>query len=135
MTVFDLEADGTVTNLEQIAFEPLRHVREIRGLLSDLLIEAEANPSGDLICAILLDEGALVEPLAQLRPHYPNILQTLREKKHDLGILAAGRAQSKLDDPVAVIGEFVDYVRGEKLNDIEQNVVAQLLDEPVTEEV
>lgn len=79
MTVFDVEADGTVSNLEQIPFEPLRQVREVRGLLSDLVAEAEANPSDDLICAILLDIGALVEPLAQLRPHYPNILQTLRE--------------------------------------------------------
>jgi len=135
MTVFDVEAYGTVTNLEQIAFQPVRRVREVRGLLSDLLAEAEANPSDDLICAILLDEGALVEPLAQLRPHYPNILQTLREKKHDLVISAAGRAQSKLDDPVSVIGEFVAYVRGEKPNDIEQGVVTQLIDEPVREEV
>jgi len=135
MTVFELADDGSTTNLEQIAFEPLRRVREVRGLLADLLAEAEANPSEDLICAILLDEGALVEPLAQLRPHYPNILQTLREKRRDPAISAAGRAQSKLDDPVSVIDEFVAYVRGEKPSDIEQGVVTQLLDEPVREEV
>lgn len=135
MTVFDLEANGSLANLEQIEFKPLRRVREVRGLLADLVAEAQASPSQDLICAVLLDDGALVEPAAQLRPFYPNILQTLREKKQNLVISAAGRAQSKLDDPVNVIAEFIDYVRGEKPNEIEQGVVAQLIDEPIMEEI
>lgn len=135
MTVFDLEADGSVAHLDQIEFEPLRRVREVRGLLSELLIEAQAKPSQDLICAVLLDEGALVEPAAQLRPFYPNILQTLREKKQNLVISTAGRAQSKLDDPVSVIAEFVDYVRGEIPSKTEQDVIAQLIDEPIREEI
>lgn len=135
MTVFDLEADGAVTHLEQIEFQPKRRVREVRGLLSDLVAEAQTNPSQDLICAVLLDEGALVEPAAQLRPFYPNILQTLREKRQDLVISAAGRAQSKLDDPVSVIAEFVHYVRGEKPSETEQGVVAKLIDEPIREEI
>ena len=135
MTVFDLEANGSLANLEQIEFKPLRRVREVRGLLADLVAEAQASPSQDLICAVLLDDGALVEPAAQLRPFYPNILQTLREKKQNLVISAAGRAQSKLDDPVNVIAEFIDYVRGEKPNEIEQGVVAQLIDEPTKEEI
>lgn len=135
MTTFDLEASGALSNLEQIEFEPLRRVREVKGLLADLVAEAQANPSDDLICAILLDEGALVEPAAQLRPFYPNILQTLREKKKDLVISTVGRAQSKLDDPVGVISEFVAYVRGEEPSEAEQGVVAELLIEPVREEV
>lgn len=135
MTVFDLGADGAVTDLEQVSFEPMRRVREVRGTLGDLLAEAEANPSDDFICAILLDEGALVEPLAQLRPFYPNILQTLRERKPDLAIATAGRAQSKLDDPIGVIGEFVAFVRGEVPSAVETDVVAQILDEPIREEM
>lgn len=135
MIVFDLAADGSLANLEQIAFKPLRRVREVRGLLADLVTEAQANPSEDLICAVLLDEGALVEPAAQLRPFYPNILQTLREKKQDLVITASGRAHSKLDDPISVIAEFVTYVRGEKPTAVEQDVIAQLIDEPVREEI
>jgi len=50
-------------------------------------------------------------------------------------ISTAGRAQSKLDDPVSVIGEFVAYVRGETPSDLEQGVVTQMLDEPVREDV
>ena len=135
MTLFDLGADGSVHDLSEIAFEPLRKVREVRGLMTDLVVEAENAPSDDYISAVLLDEGAVVEPAAQLRPYYPNILQTLREKKRDLVHATAGRAQSKLDDPMGVIGEFVEFVRGEKPNEAETGVVTQLIDQPVREVV
>ena len=133
MTVFDLVADGSVENLKEIDFEPLRNVREVKGLIADLVLEAEKAPSDDYICAVLLDEGAVVEPAAQLRPHYPNILQTLREKKRDLVHASAGRAHSKLDDPMGVIEEFVEFVRGEKPSEAETSVVTQLIDQPIRE--
>ena len=133
MTVFDLGADGKPEDFQEIAFEPLRKVREVKGLIADLVLEAEKYPSDDYICAVLLDEGAVVEPAAQLRPHYPNILQTLREKKRDLVHASAGRAHSKLDNPMGVIEEFVEFVRGEKPNKAETGVVTRLIDQPVRE--
>lgn len=135
MSIFDLGADGSLQDFQEIAFDPLRKVREVRGLMADLVLEAEKSPSDDYISAVLLDEGAMVEPAAQLRPYYPNILQTLREKKRDLVHAGAGRAQSKLDDPMGVIGEFVEFVRDEKLNESETSVVTQLIDQPVREAV
>ena len=133
MTVFDLGADGKPEDFQEIAFEPLRKVREVKGLIADLVLEAEKYPSDDYICAVLLDEGAVVEPAAQSRPHYPNILQTLREKKRDLVHASAGRAHSKLDNPMGVIEEFVEFVRGEKPNKAETGVVTRLIDQPVRE--
>lgn len=134
MTVFDLDGKGQVVDLKTVDFEPLRQVIEVRGLLEDLVTEAKANPSDDYIRAILLDDGALIEPAAQLRPYYPNILQTLREKKQDLLVSSAGRAQSKLDDPIGVIGEFLTYVRGEGATEREEGVVKGVLDRPVLED-
>ena len=131
MTLFDLSADGSLQDFREIAFEPLRKVREVKGLMADLVAEAEKAPSDDYISAVLLDEGAVVEPAAQLRPYYPNILQTLREKKRELVHASAGRASSKLDDPMGVIGEFVEFVRGDKLNEAETGVVGHLIDQPV----
>lgn len=135
MTVFDLDADGSLQNLLEIALEPLRKVREVRGLIADLVIEAEKAPSDDYISAVLLDKGAVIEPAAQLRPHYPNILQTLREKKRDLVRASAGRAHSKLDDPTGVIEEFMEFVRGEKPNEAEAALITQLIDHPLREPV
>lgn len=135
MTLFDLGADGSLQDFQEIAFEPLRKVREVKGLMADLVTEAKKDPSDDYISAVLLDEGAVVEPAAQLRPYYPNILQTLREKKRELVHASAGRAHSKLDDPMGVIKEFVEFVRGDKPNEAETGVVANLIDQPVREEV
>jgi exonuclease SbcD len=135
MTLFDLAADGSLEGFREIAFEPLRKVREVKGLMADLVAEAENAPSEDYISAILIDEGAVVEPAAQLRPYYPYILQTLREKKRELVHASAGRAHSKLDDPMGVISEFVEFVRGEKPNEAETGVVTQIVDQPVREEM
>lgn len=135
MTVFDLDADGRVVGPKSVAFEPLRYVRELKGFLADLVAEAAEHPSDDYIRAILLDEGALIEPAAQLRPYYPNILQTLRETTRELVMASAGRAQSRLDDPIGVIGEFLEYVRGEGASARELNVTKEVLDRPVMEEV
>ena len=44
-------------------------------------------------------------------------------------------AHSKLDDPMGVISEFVEFVRGEKPNEAETAVVTQIVDQPVREEV
>lgn len=135
MTVFDIDGSGQVVDLKTVDFEPLRQVREVRGVLVDLVADAKVNPSEDYIRAILLDEGALIEPAAQLRPHYPNILQTLREKREDLAMSSAGRALSKLDDPVGVIGEFLTYVRNESVTEREEAVLKNVLDRPAMEDV
>lgn len=135
MTLFDLGADGSLQDFQEIAFEPLRKVREVKGLMADLVTEAEKAPSDDYISAVLLDEGAVVEPAAQLRPYYPNILQTLREKKRELVHASAGRAHSKLDDPMGVIEEFVEFVRGDKPSKAETGVVAGFIDQPVREAI
>lgn len=135
MTLFDLGADGSLQDIQEIAFEPLRKVREVRGLMADLVAEAAKAPSDDYISAVLLDEGAVVKPAAQLRPFYPNILQTLREKKRELVHASAGRAHSKLDDPMGVIEEFVEFVRGDKPSKAETGVVAELIDQPVREAI
>lgn len=134
MTIFDLDPDGQIVDLRTVAFEPLRHVREVKGHLADLVADAAKHPSDDYIRAILLDEGALIEPAAQLRPYYPNILQTLREKARELVMSSAGRAQSKLDDPIGVIGEFLEYVRGEGSTDQELKVTKEVLDQPILED-
>lgn len=47
---------------------------------------------------------------------------------------SAGRAQSKLDDPIGVIGEFLTYTRGEDATESEAKVVKDVLDQPVLED-
>lgn len=62
--------------IERIALEPLRDLRTIQGQLMQLIapdVVAAANAE-DYIRAILTDRCALLEPMAQLKAYYPNIL-------------------------------------------------------------
>lgn len=127
MTLFNLDGDGQMRDLLEIAFAPLRKVRELRGFMANLVAHAQKSPSDDYISAVLLDEGQLVEPAAQLRPYYPNILQIQREKRHGFALTGAGRAQSKLDDPLGVITEFIEFVRGDAPSEAETGVVTDLI--------
>lgn len=129
MTVFDLGADGEVENLELIPFTPLRQVRVVKGKLADLVTKAQRKPSDDFFCALLLDEGAVVDPSAQLRPFYPNLLQVQRENPAGVNQAAAGRATSRLDDPMGVIGEFLQMVDGDAPDKATQSTIAEILDQ------
>ena len=61
--------------VEQVALSPPRDARRVTGLLADLLVEGRADPrSTDYIEAVLLDKGAILDAIGQLREVYPNVL-------------------------------------------------------------
>ena len=62
-----------------IALPAKRDVRILHGSLADLIAVADGDPGrGDFIKAVLTDEGALIDPLQQLRERYPNTLEVVR---------------------------------------------------------
>ena len=134
VSIVDLGAEGECA-ISQIALSPLRVVREVKGLMADLLIEAEKNPNDDYIKAVFTDEGEIIDPAGQLRTFYPNVLQIEREKKRDLVLSGSGRAEAKLTDPKAVVSEFIKFVRDEKIKEVEEGYVDDILSEPIREEV
>jgi len=79
VNVIDLRANGDL-EIEQISLRTQRDLRVVEGLLSDLLENKETPASKDYILARLLDTGALYDPLARLREHYPNITHIERPK-------------------------------------------------------
>ena len=134
VSIVDLGADGECA-ISHVALSPLRVVREVRGLMADLLIEAEKNPNEDYIKAVFTDEGEVIDPAGQLRTFYPNVLQIEREKKRDLVLSGSGRAEAKLTNPQAVVSEFIKFVRDEKIKEVEERYVDDILSEPIREEV
>lgn len=134
VSIVDLGAKGEC-EIRQIALSPLRNVRQVEGLLANLLIEAEQSPSKDYIKAVLTDEGELIDPAGQLRRFYPNVLHIERVKKRDLVQSGSGCAQSKLTDPKAVVAEFIEFVRGETIKEAEKGFVDEILSEPVRETI
>lgn len=123
-----------IAEMTLIPFHPLRAVRKIEGKLNELIETGLQNPSDDFICAVLTDEGALVDPMARLREAYPNALELYRKERSTRQNARAGGATASLSDPTAVVSEFVNYLRDEPPDEDEAALITKTLEAVLHEE-
>ncbi|WP_027997230.1 exonuclease SbcCD subunit D [Sinorhizobium arboris] len=129
LTMVDLAADGSVT-LQQLPINPPRAVRVLKGEFAELLDIGSREPSEDFIKLVLTDKKLLIDPMGRIREHYPNALALTYERDESAEpILLRGSSQARLDDPVAVVGEFLSQVRGEDGTDDEMALVSSALEQ------
>lgn len=127
LTMVDLAGDGSVT-FQQLPINPPRAVRILKGEFEGLLDKGSREPSEDFIKLVLTDNKLLIDPMGRIREHYPNALALTYERdENTTPILLRGSSQAKLDDPVAVVGEFLSQVRGEEGTDDEMALVGSAL--------
>jgi exonuclease SbcD len=127
LTMVDLAADGSVT-LQQLPIKPPRAVRVLKGEFAELLAIGSREPSEDFIKLVLTDKKLLIDPMGRIREHYPNALALTYERDESVEpILLRGSSEARLDDPVAVVGEFLSQVRGEDGTDDEMALVSSAL--------
>jgi exonuclease SbcD len=123
MTLVELGPDG-VSQLEHL---PLTHTRPLTvrtGALAELLAAGPADRGRDhLIKAVLTDEGALLDPMGQLRSVYPNVLQVERQLRRTTTTSGAVAALDDRRDPMKLIEGFLETVRGEGPTDAERAVL------------
>jgi exonuclease SbcD len=131
MTLVDLHDDGTVS-IELIKFEPLRLVRQVRGLLSELI--ALPEQCMDIVQVILTDPQPLIEPMKRIREIYPNAVQLSYE--WDTAVLGSTtfEEETSFQSPAEVVAGFLEQVRGDPMNDTEGTLVAAVLQELAVEE-
>ena len=121
MSLVDLDGDGAAT-VQTIPFTPLRGVRTLRGKMAELLL---SERSTDLVKVVLTDEKPRIDPMKQLREVFPNACQ-LSYARDDRRTADAGSRvpdQARINDPRQVIGDFVELVRGEALDEAELALV------------
>lgn len=127
LTMVDLAGDGSVT-LRQLPINPPRAVRVLKGEFEELLHIGSREPSEDFIKLVLTDKKLLIDPMGRIREHYANALALTYERDESAEpILLRGSSQAKLDDPVAVVGEFLSQMRGEEGTDDEMALVGSAL--------
>ncbi|MFC7292269.1 exonuclease SbcCD subunit D [Hirschia litorea] len=122
VTMITLGRDG-VSNIELLPLKALRQVRILKGNLRDLENMTNDPNRSDLVHAVLTDTGALVDPMARLRKTFPNAITLEREARQTTQSDGKGRATAKLNDPQAVIREFLTYVRDDAISDNEQAIL------------
>lgn len=111
--VVTIDPAGEVIVTER-PLKPKRDMREIEGYLDELMNPSYFNEQkrDDYLKVTLLDEGALIDPMNQLRQIYPNILHLERklairdQKKHTRTLNSLSEGKSDL----ALFKEFYDQI-------------------------
>jgi DNA repair protein SbcD/Mre11 len=126
MSIVEIDGAGKVT-IEAIPFFPTRQVRTLRGKYAELLL---ANPSADLVKAVLTDDTPIIDAMKRLRVVFPNACELAYEREERAAEVKSLDARAtKLADPLEVVGDFLDFVRDDRMTDDEQRVVATALQE------
>jgi DNA repair protein SbcD/Mre11 len=125
MTLVDLDAEGRAA-IQTIPFVPLRGVRTVRGKLDDLLL---AEPSQDFIRAVLADETPRIDPMKRLREVFPNACELSYARDERTEIKPALPGEIKVNEPIQVIGDFLEHVRDRRPSDDETALIVSALDD------
>lgn len=125
MSLVDLEKDGSL-EITELPFTPMRHVRTLRGKLSDLV--ASGGPSEDFVKVVLTDEGHLIDPMKQVRQLYPNASALSYECDEALAEMrTVDLVKAALTEPADVVAEFLTHVRGASQSEAEAEIIGAAL--------
>ena len=128
VTLVELAARaGAAPRVELITLPTRRDVRVLEGTLREVLATGRGDPAADdYVCARLLDKGALLDPMGQLREVYPNALHIerpgLASAEGQLVDLARPGARSEAEHFAA----FFEHVCDEPLGDAERGAFARV---------
>jgi len=131
MSFVEIDAEGNVS-VEEVPFEPLRHVRALTGNHAELLLAA---PSNDFVKAILTDTVPVIDGMKRLREVFPNACDLVYARdERGTGMKPLDGQFAKAADPIEVVGDFLELVRDERLSEKETEVIAQALERLRNEE-
>jgi DNA repair protein SbcD/Mre11 len=124
MALVDLDGAGAVT-VQTLPFAPMRQVRTVRGNIDELV---RSEPSSDLIKVVLTDEMLLIDPMKRLREVFPNVCQLAYARDETVhGAAFDLPNRTEIINPIELVGDFVEFVRGKGLDEAESELVASSL--------
>jgi exonuclease SbcD len=130
--IVEMDAQGQC-QIEKVQLHPQRTLRIVEGLLEEILEDAAqhlgASGHDDYLLVRLLDEGALLHPLARLREFYPNVMQlerpVLEAQLHE----GSGGSSPQLKRTAAeLFDDFFHEVSGEHLNPPQRQAYADAIE-------
>jgi exonuclease SbcD len=123
------EAGRAAVTVETVALAPRRDVRRLEGTLTELLERGPSDQrSDDYVLASLLDRGALLDPIGQLRAVYPNTLSIERPLYEAVGAGELRRPRPGSVGDLELFGTFFRYATGDDLSAAEREELAAVID-------
>lgn len=126
LTLIDMAADGSIETTT-IPLKPRRQARTIRGTLEELV--AAPVGSDDFIRVVLTDETPQIDPMKRIRALYPNAVQLGYERAERTIEEKLGEGRAAIDDPETLVSDFIEFVRGEALGEVDAQLVNTLIHE------
>ncbi|CAM4013399.1 putative exonuclease SbcD [Lederbergia lenta] len=117
--------------IEERILQPEQDMREITGFIDELLDPSfyQSQKLDDYLKVVLLDEGALIDPVNKLREVYPNILhlekkidQTDLRKKYEF--FSSNERKSELE----LFKEFYGEMTTREFTDKKHHLIAEMID-------
>lgn len=122
-------AGRAAVTVEQVTLSPLRDVRRVEGTLAELLERGARDPRrDDYVLGVLLDDGALFDPIGRLRAVYPNVLAVERPAYVHAGADGADRPRPGTVTDVELFEAFFSYVTDGGLGEARRTALAAVVD-------
>lgn len=123
-----VKMDGkALVEVRERYLEPLHDLRIIEGYLADL-VSSVAPGNEDFLQINLLDEGALIDPIGQLRAFYPNVLHLERVQE----MLTDSQFERFEDvikkDDLELFAQFFEHVSGKEMSDRQVEIMRETMD-------
>lgn len=123
-----LDWNGTAFDISHREVTPLREVRQLSGLFSELLAQGERQRCEDYVELILEDKAPVFLAADRLRPCYPNLL-SVRNPWVVSGEGGQRAARLKGKDDVTVFSAFLNEVRGREAEEGELALFEEVMRE------
>ena len=130
MPLITLGEKGKV-DIELIALEPKRDLRQITGTLDEIMKSANTDPYNheDFIDVVLTDENEVMDAISTLRSVYPNVLKITYDNK-------ASRAAENIEklgavdkkNPLEIFETFFNSRRGREMYEEEKEYIHSLIE-------
>ncbi len=129
ITLVDIDEAGNVST-EQHDLTPLKNVRVLEGQLRDILDAGRVDPNrDDYVLVRLMDTGAILNAMAQLRDVYPNTLHLEKPGIMTVGDRKAPAREALKRGEAGMFRDFYQSMTGDSLTDEQTAVLEQTLDE------
>jgi len=140
VSVVEIGAPGSASNaagaegrarvaIETVALTPPRDVRRLEGTLAEILALGRTDPRhDDYVLAALLDKGALLDPIGQLRSAYPNALAIERPLYDQAGSEEERRPRPGAVGDLDLFDAFFRYANGDSMSSDQRTQLAAVID-------
>lgn len=125
VVLVDLEA-GKPARISERPLQPRRDMRVLEGAFSDVLAQAETDEApDDYLLVRLTDKHAILDTLAQLREHYPNVLHLEKPGLYEAGEARLSSREQLKRSEIDLFADFYQQVQGEPMTEEQQAAVAK----------